>query len=66
VGISLIASRLIPHASGPHALFLILSFMSFPLSQWFLGYMGITTVYFHIYLPLKIERETGKKVILAP
>ncbi|MGT2458951.1 hypothetical protein ACU4GI_39815 [Cupriavidus basilensis] len=60
-GIFMIAMKLIPQSSGPHAMFLFLSFISFPLSQWILGYLGLRTVYFHIYLPLRIERETGKK-----
>jgi hypothetical protein len=65
-GIVLITVKIIPQTSGPHALFLIISFLSFPLSQWVLGYLCIRTIYFHVYLPLQIERETGKKVILAP
>jgi hypothetical protein len=65
-GVLLIFLKTIPQSSGPHALFLIVSFLSFPLSQWILGYLGIRTIYFHIYLPLQIERETGKKVILFP
>jgi hypothetical protein len=65
-GIFLVAIKVIPQSSGPHALFLIGSFLSFPLSQWMLGYFGVRTFYFHIYLPLQIERETGKKVILEP
>lgn len=65
-GICIIVLKIVPQSSGPHAMFLVLSFLSFPLSQWILGYLVLRTVYFHIYLPLKIERETGKKVILGP
>jgi hypothetical protein len=65
-GIFMIIVKAIPNSPGSHAFFLISSFLSFPLSQWILGYLGVRTFYFHIYLPLKIEGETGKKVVLAP
>jgi hypothetical protein len=58
--------RTAQYTSGPHMLFIFLSSISLPVSQWLLGYMGLRAIYFHVYLPLKIERETGKKVILAP
>ncbi|KXV04320.1 hypothetical protein CR51_13835 [Caballeronia megalochromosomata] len=53
-------------SGGPHLIFLIASFFTFPMSQFLLGYGGAKTLYFHIYLPLKMERLTGKRVILAP
>jgi hypothetical protein len=49
-----------------NGMFVLFSLLSFPLSQWMLGYIGVRIAYFHIYLPLKIESETGKKVILGP
>jgi hypothetical protein len=52
--------------SGPHVVFLILSLLSFPMSLWILAYFGLRTVFFHVYLPLKLEVQSGKKVILAP
>ena len=52
--------------NGPHAVFLVASFFSFPVSQWLLGYLSVRIAFFQIYLPLKLERETGKKVILGP
>lgn len=52
--------------SGPHMVFLVLSFFSFPMSLWMLAYFGLRTVYFHVYLPFKLEAQTKKKVILAP
>jgi hypothetical protein len=52
--------------SGPHLVFLILSFLSFPMSLWILAYLGLRTVFFHVYLPIKLETQSGQKVILAP
>jgi hypothetical protein len=65
-GVCLILFKLIPASFGLNFLFLFLSFICFPLSQWLLGYLVTRTVYFHIYLPLKIEHKTGKIVILGP
>jgi hypothetical protein len=65
-GIALSSVEHFQSASGPHGVFLILSFFSYPMSQWMLAYLGMRTVFFHVYLPRKIEKETAKKVILAP
>jgi hypothetical protein len=65
-GILLVVLKLMPQSSGPHAMFLLVSFLSFPLSQWILGYLGVRTAYFHIYLAFWLERRTGKRVFLGP
>ena len=65
-GIALSSVEHFQSTSGPHVVFLILSFFSYPMSQWILAYLGMRTVFFHVYLPFKIEKKTGKKVILAP
>lgn len=49
--------------SGPHGVFIILSILSIPITCWFLTKFFLRLAYFHIYLPLKLERATGKKVI---
>ena len=51
-------------SSGPHGLFIFLSILSVPATCWLLTKFFIRLAYFHIYLPLKLERATGKKVIL--
>jgi uncharacterized membrane-anchored protein YitT (DUF2179 family) len=66
MGIAMSSIEHFQSSSGPHAVFLILSFLSFPMSLWILAYLGVRTVFFHVFYPLKLERETGKKVILDP
>lgn len=55
------------HASyghgGPHYTFIVLSIFSIPATCWFLKHFFIRIAYFHIYLPAKLERSTGKPVI---
>ena len=53
-------------SGGPHGVFIILSVLALPISCWMLGSMFVRTVYFHIYLPRKLERATGKRVLLGP
>lgn len=65
-GILLTSSSVFTSMKGPHAVLLVLSFFSFPLSQYLLAYLAMRGVFFEIYMPLKLERETGKKVILRP
>lgn len=48
---------------GPHGVFIILSALSVPITCWFLKHFFIRIAYFHIYLPIKLERSTGKPVI---
>ncbi len=66
VGILLTSSHVLQGFKGPHVVFLTESFFAFPLSQYVLAYLGLRIAFFDVYLPLKLERETGKKVILGP
>lgn len=50
--------------AGPHGVFIILSILSVPLTGWLLSSFFVRFAYFYIYFPLKLERSTGKKVIL--
>ncbi len=50
---------------GPHVLCVILSLLGFPMSIWIIGNAYVRSLFFRVYLPLKLERQTGKKVILA-
>ena len=49
---------------GPHGVFIILSVLSVPMTCWLLTSFFVRFAYFYIYFPLKLERSTGKKVIL--
>lgn len=49
---------------GPHGIFIILSILSVPLTCWLLTSFFVRFAFFYIYFPLKLERATGKKVIL--
>jgi hypothetical protein len=66
IGYALVSGRLLGQAAGMHSVLMILSVLCFPLSCGLLGQALVRTVFFHIYLPLKLERKTGKKVILGP
>jgi len=66
VACALLSGRVFDQANGPHILFIMLSVIGFPISCLFIGHFLVRVAYFHIYLPIKIERETGKKVILGP
>ncbi|WP_230947360.1 hypothetical protein [Burkholderia territorii] len=57
--------RLYEAPGGPHILFMMLSVIGFPFSCLIIGHFFVRLAYFHIYLPLKLERETGKRVILG-
>ncbi|WP_143060040.1 hypothetical protein [Burkholderia contaminans] len=50
---------------GPHLLGVILSLLGFPMSIWIIGNAYVRSIFFRVYLPLKLERKTGKKVILS-
>lgn len=45
---------------------IVLSALGFPLTVWIIGNACVRSFYFRVYWPLKIERETGKRVILGP
>ncbi|WP_407971118.1 hypothetical protein ACJ51O_02310 [Burkholderia pyrrocinia] len=62
---AMLTGRVFETTSGPHVLFIMLSVVGFPLSCLIIGHFFVRLAYFHIYLPLKLERETGKKVILG-
>lgn len=49
---------------GPHVLCIILSLLGFPMSVSIIGNFYVRNLFFRVYLPLKLERQTGKKVIL--
>ncbi len=49
---------------GPHGVFIILSILSVPMTCWLLTSFFVRFAYFYIYFPLKLERSTGKKVVL--
>jgi hypothetical protein len=66
VGGLLTSSGFFHALKGPHVVFLVLSFLTFPLSLYGGATLGMRTIFFEIYLPLKLERQTGKKVILGP
>lgn len=51
-------------SGGPHGVFIILSILSVPMTCWLLTSFFVRLAYFYIYFPLKLERSTGKKVIL--
>ncbi|WP_141727472.1 hypothetical protein [Burkholderia seminalis] len=50
---------------GPHVLGVVLSLVGFPMSIWIIGNAYVRSIFFRVYLPLKLERKTGKKVILS-
>ncbi|WP_321814186.1 MULTISPECIES: hypothetical protein [unclassified Paraburkholderia] len=63
---AMVSGRVFETSGGPHILFIMLSVVSFPVSCAYIGHFFVRLGYFHIYLPLKLERDTGKKVILGP
>lgn len=65
-GVILTSSHALQSLKGPHVVFLVGSFLAFPLSQYILAYFFVRIAFFDIFLPLKLERQTGKKVVLAP
>jgi hypothetical protein len=62
---AMLTGRVFEKTGGPHILFIMLSVVGFPFSCLIIGHFFVRLAYFHIYLPLKLERETGKKVILG-
>ncbi|RQR27511.1 hypothetical protein DIE23_26880 [Burkholderia sp. Bp9143] len=50
---------------GPHVLCIVLSLLGFPMAISVIGNSYVKTIFFRVYLPLMLERQTGKKVILA-
>lgn len=50
---------------GPHVLCVVLSLLGFPMTLAVIGNFYVRSLFFRVYLPLKLERQTGKKVILA-
>jgi hypothetical protein len=66
IGIILTSSHALQPLKGPHVVFLVGSFFAFPLSLYLLAYLFAKIAFFDIYLPLKLEHQTGKMVIIAP
>jgi len=50
---------------GPHVMCIVLSLLGFPMSIWIIGNAYVRSIFFRVYLPLRLERKTGKKVILS-
>lgn len=65
IAYAMLSGRVFDTTRGPHGVFIIMSILSLPMSCWLVGHIFVRTAYFHIYLPLKLERETGKRVILG-
>lgn len=60
---TIVSARTTTTNGGPHGVFIILSVLGVPITCWFLKHFFIRIAYFHIYLPAKLERSTGKPVI---
>lgn len=65
IGYSMLSARLFEGNGGPHGMFIILSAIGLPVTCWLLTKFFVRFAYFHIYLAIKLERKTGKKVILG-
>lgn len=50
---------------GPHVICVVLSLVAFPMCINILGNFCVKSLFFRVYLPLKLEKKTGKKVILG-
>ncbi|WP_157776356.1 hypothetical protein [Burkholderia stabilis] len=50
---------------GPHVACVVLSVLGFPMSVWLVGNACVRSIFFRVYLPLKLEKKTGKKVLLV-
>jgi hypothetical protein len=50
---------------GPHVLCIVFSLLAFPMTLSLVGNFYVRQLFFRVYLPLKLERRTGKRVILA-
>ncbi|WP_321884727.1 hypothetical protein [Paraburkholderia bannensis] len=66
IAYAFVSERIFESSGGPHAVFIILAILSLPMSNAILSQFMIRTIFFHIYLPLTLERKTGKKVIFGP
>jgi hypothetical protein len=66
IAYAFVSQRIFEKSGGPHGVFIILSVLSLPMSNGILDQFLMRTVFFHVYLALKLERKTGKKVILGP
>jgi hypothetical protein len=65
IGYSMLSTRQFEGSGGPHGMFIILSAIGLPVTCWLLTKFFVRFSYFHIYLAIKLERKTGKKVILG-
>ncbi|AOJ36813.1 hypothetical protein WJ23_02340 [Burkholderia lata] len=65
IGYSMLSARLFEGNGGPHGMFIILSAIGLPITCWLLTKFFVRFAYFHIYLAIKLERKTGKKVVLG-
>ncbi|AIO33442.1 putative membrane protein [Burkholderia cenocepacia] len=65
VGYAMFSGRMFDKGSGPHGVFIIFSAFSLPITCWIISKIFVRFAYFHIYLPFRLERETGKKVLFG-
>ncbi|WP_157379657.1 hypothetical protein [Burkholderia ubonensis] len=49
-----------------HVPLILLSMFALPATCWLFGKLLVRTFFFHVYLARRLERQTGKKVILGP
>ncbi|MBK1823918.1 hypothetical protein [Burkholderia orbicola] len=59
------ANHIFGESVGPHVLCVILSILGFPMSIWILGNAYVRSIFFRVYLPLKLEKKTGRKVVIS-
>ncbi|WP_155640099.1 hypothetical protein [Burkholderia territorii] len=50
---------------GPHVLCVVLSVLGFPMTVWIFGNAFVRSIFFRVYLPLKLEKKTGRKVVVC-
>ncbi|WP_155740141.1 hypothetical protein [Burkholderia territorii] len=59
------ANHVLGEPVGPNVLCIVVSLLGFPMSISIIGNTYVKTMFFRVYLPLKLERKTGKSVVLA-
>ncbi|WP_156437290.1 hypothetical protein [Burkholderia sp. RF2-non_BP3] len=59
------ANHVLGESVGSNVLCIVMSLLGFPMSISIIGNTYVKTIFFRVYLTLKLERQTGKRVILA-